>query len=172
MLQAVCSHSCGVHVLLTRSLQTWWLMCTSWAPFTYMLYFTGIHPTTISDSFQKAAVKATEVLTEMSTPVTLEPWVPPQEYHHFAQLKGRYIHVNVYNYVDRKMHLPAWFSHTFHSTAVSFTTIAYRYCNSWPSEHPLPRSHTLVCKWCPSTLAAGSTLSGRCAQSDWPRHCY
>ena len=34
--------------------------------------FTGIHPTTISDSFQMAAVKATEVLTEMSTPVTLD----------------------------------------------------------------------------------------------------
>ncbi|XP_064403346.1 T-complex protein 1 subunit delta-like [Halichondria panicea] len=32
----------------------------------------GIHPTTISDSFQKAAVKATEVLTKMSTPVTLD----------------------------------------------------------------------------------------------------
>ena len=32
----------------------------------------GIHPTTISDSFQKAAVKATQVLTEMSTPVTLD----------------------------------------------------------------------------------------------------
>lgn len=32
----------------------------------------GIHPTTISDSFQKAAVKATEVLTEMSTSVTLD----------------------------------------------------------------------------------------------------
>lgn len=32
----------------------------------------GIHPTTISDSFQKAATKATEVLTEMSTPVTLD----------------------------------------------------------------------------------------------------
>ncbi|KAI5744455.1 hypothetical protein M8J76_002442 [Diaphorina citri] len=31
----------------------------------------GIHPTTISDAFQKAAAKCVEILTEMSTPITL-----------------------------------------------------------------------------------------------------
>lgn len=31
----------------------------------------GIHPTTISDSFQAAAAQAIQVLTDMSTPVTL-----------------------------------------------------------------------------------------------------
>ena len=31
----------------------------------------GIHPTTISDSFQAAAAQAIQVLTNMSTPVTL-----------------------------------------------------------------------------------------------------
>ena len=31
----------------------------------------GIHPTSISDSFQKAAAKAAEILTAMSTPVDL-----------------------------------------------------------------------------------------------------
>ena len=31
----------------------------------------GIHPTTISESFQKASTKAVEILTEMSTPVAL-----------------------------------------------------------------------------------------------------
>lgn len=31
----------------------------------------GIHPTVISESFQRAAKRAVEVLTEMSTPVTL-----------------------------------------------------------------------------------------------------
>lgn len=31
----------------------------------------GIHPTTISESFQKAALKAAEILTQMSTPVDL-----------------------------------------------------------------------------------------------------
>lgn len=32
---------------------------------------TGIHPTTIAQSFQKAATKAVEYLEEMSTPVNL-----------------------------------------------------------------------------------------------------
>lgn len=32
---------------------------------------TGIHPTVIAESFQRAAAKAVEVLTEMSTPVAL-----------------------------------------------------------------------------------------------------
>ena len=31
----------------------------------------GIHPTSISDSFQKAAAKSVEILTAMSTPVDL-----------------------------------------------------------------------------------------------------
>merc|ERR1719226_128944 len=31
----------------------------------------GIHPTTISDSFQKAAAKSVEILTAMATPVDL-----------------------------------------------------------------------------------------------------
>ena len=31
----------------------------------------GIHPTTISESFQKASTKAVEILNEMSTPVDL-----------------------------------------------------------------------------------------------------
>ena len=31
----------------------------------------GIHPTTVSDSFQAAAAQAIQVLTDMSTPVTL-----------------------------------------------------------------------------------------------------
>lgn len=36
-----------------------------------MLLSTGIHPTIISESFQKAAQKAIEFITEMSTPVDL-----------------------------------------------------------------------------------------------------
>lgn len=32
----------------------------------------GIHPTTISESFQNAAVKACDILTEISTPVNLD----------------------------------------------------------------------------------------------------
>lgn len=35
------------------------------------LLMKGIHPTAISDSFQKAASKAVEILTEMSIPVDL-----------------------------------------------------------------------------------------------------
>ena len=31
----------------------------------------GIHPTIISESFQKAAIKAAEILNEMSTPIDL-----------------------------------------------------------------------------------------------------
>ena len=31
----------------------------------------GIHPTSISESFEKAALKAVEILTSMSTPVGL-----------------------------------------------------------------------------------------------------
>lgn len=37
----------------------------------FLFYFTGIHPTTISESFEKAAAKALEMLTAMSTPVAL-----------------------------------------------------------------------------------------------------
>lgn len=33
--------------------------------------FVGIHPTTISESFQKALDKALNILTEMSTPLML-----------------------------------------------------------------------------------------------------
>ena len=33
--------------------------------------YTGIHPTTISESFQSAANKAMNVLVDMSTPLTL-----------------------------------------------------------------------------------------------------
>lgn len=36
----------------------------SWSP-------KGIHPTTISESFEKAAAKAVEILTAMATPVAL-----------------------------------------------------------------------------------------------------
>ena len=32
---------------------------------------TGIHPTTISESFEKAAARAVEILTTMATPVAL-----------------------------------------------------------------------------------------------------
>ena len=39
--------------------------------FTFFPSLPGIHPTTISESFQKAADKAVEVLTEMAVPVTL-----------------------------------------------------------------------------------------------------
>ena len=35
------------------------------------MLFTGIHPTTISESFEKAAAKAVEILTNMATPVAL-----------------------------------------------------------------------------------------------------
>lgn len=35
------------------------------------LSLTGIHPTTISESFEKAAAKAVEILTTMATPVAL-----------------------------------------------------------------------------------------------------
>ena len=39
----------------------------------YFLYCLkiGIHPTTISESFEKAALKAVEILTDMSSPVAL-----------------------------------------------------------------------------------------------------
>ena len=36
-----------------------------------MFYFPGIHPTTISDSFQKAAGKAVDILTKMAIPLDL-----------------------------------------------------------------------------------------------------
>lgn len=36
-----------------------------------LFFLKGIHPTTISDSFQRAAAKASEILTSMSTPVEL-----------------------------------------------------------------------------------------------------
>ena len=32
----------------------------------------GIHPTIISEAFQKASLKAVEILTEMSTPIELD----------------------------------------------------------------------------------------------------
>ena len=35
------------------------------------MYLTGIHPTTVSESFQKAAAKAVEILTDMATPLEL-----------------------------------------------------------------------------------------------------
>ena len=37
----------------------------------FLMLFTGIHPTTISESFEKAAAKAVEILTNMATPVAL-----------------------------------------------------------------------------------------------------
>ena len=37
----------------------------------YCFLVKGIHPTTISESFEKAAAKAVEILTNMSTPVAL-----------------------------------------------------------------------------------------------------
>ena len=36
-----------------------------------LLTVAGIHPTTISESFEKAAAKAVEILTAMATPVAL-----------------------------------------------------------------------------------------------------
>lgn len=37
----------------------------------FLMLFTGIHPTTISESCEKAAAKAVEILTNMATPVAL-----------------------------------------------------------------------------------------------------
>jgi len=44
-------------------LMLWFIFC--------LLFPTGIHPTTISESFEKAAAKAVEILTTMATPVAL-----------------------------------------------------------------------------------------------------
>lgn len=33
--------------------------------------FIGIHPTTISDSFRRAALEAEQILTEMATPIDI-----------------------------------------------------------------------------------------------------
>lgn len=39
--------------------------------FRYLLHFTGIHPTTISDSFMRAASEAEKILDAMAVPVDL-----------------------------------------------------------------------------------------------------
>lgn len=41
------------------------------SPFNYLSHLPGIHPTIISESFQKAVDKGVEVLTGMSQPVQL-----------------------------------------------------------------------------------------------------
>src|SRR3954465_737697 len=47
------------------------IICGSLLGAAERLLLKGIHPTVISESFQRAAGRAVEVLTEMSTPVTL-----------------------------------------------------------------------------------------------------
>ena len=37
----------------------------------FFFVFPGIHPTTISESFQGASIKAIEILTEMANPIDL-----------------------------------------------------------------------------------------------------
>ena len=175
MLQAVCSHSCGVCVLLAPVHFGSDLMidvCVV-GSFHIRALFYRYPPHNDFRLIPEGSCQSHRgPHWDVDPGYPWRPWVPPQKCHHFAQLKGRYIHVDVmfiakYN---RKMHLPD--SVTLF-ILLRFPLQLYRYCNSCPSNYiELPHSHTLVAGGVPVLEPAGSTLSGRCAQSDWPRHCY
>ena len=62
----------SLSVLLSLSLSVLKVACHWFLDiFHFLSCPSGIHPTTISESFQKASTKAVEILTEMSTPVAL-----------------------------------------------------------------------------------------------------
>lgn len=56
--------TCFVCVFFLFNVVIYCCLLLSWSP-------KGIHPTTISESFEKAAAKAVEILTAMATPVAL-----------------------------------------------------------------------------------------------------